>query len=181
MFVLILSQKKLFSANVRSKKAIPGAWSQVVLVPKSDSDVRLRCPTPTPSPSNWVFWAEPNNSSMIQPDLCTKADRDWLRRAGNRTIVPKLGKPDGQRTGTFASKRTIVRLRARPHQEQAGPRSEQSQKSATFLRRPACWAGHPERTIIRFPTRLVKKRTKKPGQKPWRFPNNPPFYVISSR
>ena len=98
--------------------------------PNTDSEARHR--TPTPSPSNWEVWAKPNNSSLIQPDLCAKADRDWLRRAGNRTIVPKLGKPDGQRTGTFASKRTIVRLRARSDQPGAA----------------CCLA--PERTIAEF-------------------------------
>jgi len=74
-----------------------------------------------------------------------------------------------------AAERTIVRLRVRPHQEQAGPQSEQSQKSATFLRRPACWAGHPERTIIRFPTSWAKNEQKKPGLEALAFSEQSPF------
>ena len=117
MFVLILSQKKAIFCQCSFKRRKASELGS-----RSDSEHRLRSPTPTPtpSPSNWEVWAKPNNSSLIQPDLCTKADRDWLRRAGNRTIVPKLGKPDGQRTGTFASKRTIVRLRARSEQPGCG-------------------------------------------------------------
>lgn len=56
---------------------------------RSDTEHRLRSPTPTPNPRpiNWVIRAAPNNSSLIQPDLCEKAARNWCVWAENRTIV----------------------------------------------------------------------------------------------
>tara|TARA_R100001163_G_C5002758_1_gene151314 strand:- start:468 stop:722 length:255 start_codon:yes stop_codon:yes gene_type:complete len=78
----------------------------------------------------------------------------------------------GSRTNNSSTPSAAAR---RPHQEQAGPQSEQSQKSATFLRRPACWAGHPERTIIRFPTSWAKNEQKKPELEALAFSEQSPF------
>jgi hypothetical protein len=96
---------------------------------------------------------KPNNSSMIQPAEA----KNWCLRAAERTIVRLRARSDGRT------------------REQAGPQSEQSQKSATFLRRPACWAGHPERTIIRFPTSWAKNEQKKPGLEALAFSEQSPF------
>ena len=77
--------------------------------PKSELRLRSPTPTPTPSPSNWEVWAKPNNSSLIQPDLRAKADRNWLRRAGNRTIVRLRARSEQLLPGTsWAPERTIA-------------------------------------------------------------------------
>ena len=187
MFVFILSQKKAIFYQCSLKKHLePGAWSQGPRS-RSDTEHRLRSPTPTPNPRpiNWVIRAAPNNSSLIQPDLSQKTRSHWLRRAGNRTIVPKPEKPGGQRTGTFASKRTIVQSEPGPTSQGAVSwphQSEQSQSSATFFGRSACWAGKSRANNYSIYAQTGKKRTKKTrARSPGFLRTIPPFYVINNK
>ena len=101
------------------------------LVSKSDTEHRLRSPTPTPTPSpmNWCPGTRPNNSSLIQPDLCAKAARNWLRRVGNRTIVrfpsPVATAKARYQLGHRANNRRVLRLFWPAARDLPGNQSEQ--------------------------------------------------------
>jgi len=156
MFVLILSQKKAIFCQCSFKRRKASELGS-----RSDTEHRLRSPTPTPSPSNWEVWAKPNNSSLIQPDLRAKADRNWLRRAGNRTIVRLRARSEQLLPGTsWAPERTIAEFCEFSGQLPGTYRVTRANNYSIYAQ-------------------LSKKRTKKnQSVKLWLFPNNPPFYVI---
>ena len=116
--------------------------------------LRLRSPTPTPTPSpiNWCPGTRPNNSSLIQPDLCAKAARNWLRRVGNRTIVrfpsPVAAAGARYQLGNRANNRRVLRLFWPAARDLPGNQSEQ-----LFGLRPAGLKNEqkkPEREALAF-------------------------------
>ena len=134
---------------------------------KSDTEHRLRSPTPTPNPRpiNWVIRAAPNNSSLIQPAPCAKANRQLVTPGRQPNNCSETGLAGRAKNWDICQQTNNSSVRARPDQPGGGllpgTRANNRRVLRLFLADQLAGPGNRERTIIRFSTRLVKKRTKK--------------------
>lgn len=103
--------------------------------------LRLRSPSPTPTPTGSPVPIRYRTIVLYlgKPGVQAAANAlvHWCVWAKYRTIVPNLGTP-GERAAASrqlgsSAERTIAEI------------------CQFDLELPACWAGHPERTIIRLP------------------------------